>query len=83
MNRFLAGLNRAKALASGCALAVASAAVAQVGTADLSERPRPPIPKATEQLMTGHGVLMIIIGVILLGLVVGACLIPVKRGHLD
>ena len=33
--------------------------------------------------MPGHGVLMIFIGVILLALVVGACLIPVKRGHLD
>ncbi|MBX3388356.1 MAG: hypothetical protein KF691_02745 [Phycisphaeraceae bacterium] len=83
MNRPLSALNRASSFAGGFALALASSAVAQVSTADLSERPRPPIPKAAEQLMTGHGVLMILIGVILIGLVVGTCLIPAKRGHLD
>lgn len=61
----------------------ASTALAQVATGDLSERPTPPIPKSPEQLMGGHGILMILLGVILLGLVVGACLIPVKRGHMD
>ncbi|MGH7242279.1 MAG: hypothetical protein ACREJD_02540 [Phycisphaerales bacterium] len=73
------------ALTGAClsGLVSASNVLAQVATADLSERPRPPIPKAPEQLMGGHGILMIIIGVILLGLVVGACLIPVKRGHMD
>ncbi|MFO0859378.1 MAG: hypothetical protein U0570_02395 [Phycisphaerales bacterium] len=57
--------------------------LAQVPTGDLSERPRPPTAKTAEQLMTGHGVLMILIGVVLLALVVGATLIPAKRGHLD
>lgn len=65
------------------AMTIASNAMAQVATADLAERPRPPVPKSPEQLMGGHGVLMILCGVILLGLVVGACLIPVKRGHMD
>lgn len=75
------GVRVASVLLAGGALA--SNTLAQVATADLAERPRPPIPKSPEQLMAGHGVLMILVGVILLGLVVGACLIPAKRGHLD
>lgn len=76
-----AGVRIAGVLVS--AVLLSSTAIAQVATGDLAERPRPPIPKSPEQLMGGHGVLMIILGVILLGLVVGACLIPVKRGHMD
>jgi len=75
------GVRAAGVCVSGVLLA--SSAMAQVATGDLAERPRPPVPKSPEELMAGHGVLMIILGVILLGLVIGACLIPVKRGHMD
>lgn len=70
------------AAASGV-LMTGATALAQVQTADLAERPRPPMAKNPEQLMAGHGVLMIILGVVLLALVVGATLIPAKRGHMD
>ncbi|MBX3379876.1 MAG: hypothetical protein KF805_07255 [Phycisphaeraceae bacterium] len=86
MNSLLSRLSPAAVSVAGLCLSgltIASNAVAQVATADLAERPRPPVPKAPEQLMGGHGVFMILIGLILLGLVVGACLIPVKRGHMD
>jgi heme/copper-type cytochrome/quinol oxidase subunit 1 len=86
MSTLLSRMSRAALpLAVACAaiLATANSALAQVATADLAARPVPPVPKAPEQLMAAHGVLMIILGVIFLGLVVGACLIPVKRGHMD
>lgn len=87
MNRPL----RRRILAPGLALLVAfgglsavqAPAVAQVQTADLAERPTPPVPKGQESLMAGHGILMIILGLILLGLVIGTCLISPKRGHMD
>lgn len=82
---------RLRLIAPGAALLVALAgvsalpapAIAQVGTADLAERPKPPVPKTQEDLMGGHGILMIILGLILLGLVIGTCLISPKRGHMD
>lgn len=86
MSTLLFRLSRvALPFAGACAaiFATATSALAQVATADLAQRPSPPVPKSPEQLMAGHGVLMIILGVIFLGLVVGACLIPVKRGHMD
>ncbi|MBL8874571.1 MAG: hypothetical protein JNM86_02110 [Phycisphaerae bacterium] len=86
MKSLLSGICRGLIpVAAVCASGVltASTALAQVATGDLAERPTPPIPKSPEQLMGGHGILMILLGVILLGLVVGACLIPVKRGHMD
>ena len=56
--------------------------IAQVATAD-AEKPRPPVPTKPEDLGGGHMVMMIIFGLGLLALVIGACLIPAKRGHMD
>lgn len=56
--------------------------IAQVATAE-AEKPRPPVPTKAEDLGGGHMVMMIIFGALLLAMVVGACLIPAKRGHMD
>ncbi|MBY0113354.1 MAG: hypothetical protein K2Y21_11070 [Phycisphaerales bacterium] len=56
--------------------------IAQVTTAT-AEKPRPPVPTKAEDLGGGHMVMMIIFGLGLLAIVIGACLIPAKRGHMD
>ena len=72
--------------AGACLIALCTAPyvlLAQVQTTNLAPRPTPPIPKGQEQLMGGHGVFMILFGVVLLAIVIGACLISPKRGHMD
>lgn len=56
--------------------------VAQVTTA-VPDKPRPPVPTKQEDLGGGDMVMMIIFGLGLLAIVIGACLIPAKRGHMD
>ncbi|HEX8877438.1 MAG TPA: hypothetical protein VK176_06975 [Phycisphaerales bacterium] len=56
--------------------------LAQVATA-VAEKPRPPVPTKPEELGGGHMVMMILFGLGLLALVIGACLMPAKRGHMD
>jgi hypothetical protein len=56
--------------------------VAQVTTA-APDKPRPPVPTKPEDLGGGAMVMMIIFGLGLLAIVIGACLMPSKRGHMD
>ncbi len=80
--RFLAPL-ASFILAFGAVTALPSPALAQVNVTDTTPRLTPPVPKSPEDLGAAYGVFMIILGVVLLGLVVGATLIPPKRGHQD
>ena len=56
--------------------------LAQVTTA-VPDKPRPPVPTKVEDVGGGDMVMMIIFGLGLLAIVIGACLMPSKRGHMD
>lgn len=80
-------VHRGKAgrLAAGLVLAlgmsVGSLASAQQPAAE--ERIAPPVPSKPEEVGAVGSILVVAAGLAVLGLVIGATLIPPKRGHLD